>query len=122
VLGRIEVRIGPDRTQLGVADGVGVGRILHVNRIADRRHFASWNRVIIRRYVYAVGGHDPDHLTLGPRWLASVRPGHIVDLLPGIAVLVPALDDLNAVEVAAVRVFQRPDRERRRLGALRFWR
>ena len=47
--------------------------------------------------------------------LASLRPGHIIDLLVGLAFGVqPALDDLDAVQVGADGVAQGVDHEGRR--------
>ena len=40
VQARIEVRIGPDRLQLGRADGVGVGRVRRCRPCSDRRHLS----------------------------------------------------------------------------------
>ncbi len=52
--------------------------------------------------------------------LAVAAPGDVVDLFLRLAVLVqPALDDLDAVEVAAVRILQRRDQEGRRLACRR---
>ena len=39
-LRRIEVRILPDRDQLGGADRVGPGRVRDIDRVADRRQLA----------------------------------------------------------------------------------
>src|SRR5262245_10109721 len=92
--GRIELRVAPDRVQLGGADRIGPGRIRHVYGAADR-------------------GHLPG-LRIG---LALARPGDVVDLLLQRAALVePALDDLVAIEVRADRVLERGDEEGRCLA------
>src|SRR5262245_21662164 len=95
--GRIELRVAPDRVQLGGADRIGPGRIRHVYGTADR-------------------GHLPG-LRIG---LALARPGDVVDLLLQRAALVePALDDLVAIEVRADRVLERGDEEGRCLALRR---
>ena len=74
----IEVRVGPDRAQLGITDVAGVGRLLDVNRVANRRHLAG-----LRVDLAAVGDSDVmDLLT---------RPAPLVD---------EALDDLHTIDDA----------------------
>jgi len=87
-----EIRISPHRAQLRVTDIVGVRGRLDIHRIAHRWHFAG--------------------LGIG---LAIVRQGDVIDLFLRVAVLVPALDDLHPVQVAAIRILERPDGKGRRL-------
>ena len=69
---------------------------------------------VARRHVDGVA--DRRQLAVGAR-RAVVRPDDVVDLLLARAGGVePALDDLDAVEVAAERVLQRRDEEGRRLA------
>ncbi len=50
---------------------------------------------------------------------APVGPRNVIDFLAWITSLIPALDDLNAIEVVAFGVFHRRKREGRRLCAVR---
>src|ERR1700730_10629729 len=96
--GRVEVGIGPHRDQLGVADRIGPGGARHVDRIADRRQLA---------------------LRIGLA-LLSVTPGYVVDLLlQSSAFVLPALDDLDAVEIGADRILQCGHQEAWRLARWR---
>ncbi len=74
---------------------VRVSRVLHVNRVAYRRDFAG----------HGIG-------------LAIAGPCHVIDLFEDLAALGPALDDLNAVEIAIVRVLDGPHDEGWRLSGL----
>ena len=88
-LRRIERRVLPVRRQHRGADGVGVGRVRHVHGVADRGLAAA-----IRADLAPAGDR------------------HVEDALLRLAVLAePALDDLDAVEVGAVRIAQRMDQE-----------
>ena len=83
---RVEVRICPHRTQLAVADIIRIRGFLDIDGIAHRRQFPR----------------------LGIR-LAPVRPHHVIDFLVAMVVLVPALHNLDAVQIAAFRILERPD-------------
>src|ERR1700704_4634824 len=95
---RVEVGIGPHRDQLGIADRIGPVGVRYIDRTADRRQLT---------------------LRVGLA-LLSVTPGHVVDLLLQRAALVlPALDDLDAVEIGADRILQRGHQETWRLALWR---
>src|SRR5664280_1657825 len=86
----IEFRIGPDGLEFGRTHGVGVGGFLQVHGALNRRNPA---RPLVR--------------------LAFAGPDNVENLLEALAVLGPALDDLNAIKIAGSGVFYRPDHERR---------
>ncbi|MCH6548035.1 MAG: alpha/beta hydrolase [Gemmatimonadetes bacterium] len=92
-LARIEVRILPHGDQLGSTYRVRPRRVLDIDRVADRRQLAVRARP------------------------AVARPGHVVDLLVRLTRSVhPSLHDLDAVEIAAVWVFECGDEEARGLA------
>ena len=85
----------PRRLPVRGADAVAVIALADVEGVANRRQLAGFR---IR--------------------LALAAPGNIVDLLVLAAVHVePALDNLDAIEVAALRVLARHDHERRGPGS-----
>ncbi len=86
----VELRIRPNRLELRRTDAVGVSGRLDVHCALDSRHPA---RPSVR--------------------LAVAGPGDVEDLFEALAVLGPALDDLDAVEIAGARVLHRPDDEAR---------
>src|SRR5580700_579936 len=100
----IEFRVGPYRFQLDRPNGVLVRRVLDVDRISDRRQLdvASADQLV------------PDRSAALEDAIAG--PCHVVDFLEYLAVLGPALDDLDTIKIAFLRVFHRPGYERRRLA------
>ena len=94
---RVERRVPPEGLQEGIADGVRVRGLLDVDRVADRGLAAS-----VRTDRTPVGDRD------------------VVDPLLRLALgIEPALDDLDAIEVGAVRIADGADEERRGLAGLR---
>ena len=89
----MEVGVGPDRGKLFAADRIPVGCAGGVDGVAYRGQFAA---------IWIYG--------------ALARPGHVENFLMRITRRVrPAFHDLNSIEVAAVRIADRPDREPWRL-------
>ena len=85
---RIELGIGPHGLQFDRADAVRVRGLFDVDRVSDRRH-------------------DPGPFV----GLAVTRPGDVEDFLEALTALGPALDDLDAIEIAGGRILDRPRRE-----------
>src|SRR5262249_7513097 len=95
---RIELGIPPYRLELRRADAVRVRGFFEVDRALYRRHSAC-------PFVgFPLAG-----------------PDDVVDLLEALTVLRPALDDLDAVEIARGGVFARPYDEARRHSLAAFW-
>ena len=78
----VKIRVRPDSRQLCISNIISIAGFFDVDRIANRRQFTG---LFIN--------------------LAFIGPYHVVDLLPGMTVLVPALDDLDTVEVTAFGIF-----------------
>ena len=90
-LRRIEIRVGPDRTQLSVTNIIGVGCLLDVHGVAN------------------VGGGAGTRIDF-----TSVGQCNFINLLTRTT---PAInerfDDLNPVQVATLRIFLGPDNKSR---------
>src|SRR6516225_3419644 len=86
----IEFGIGPHRLEFHRTDAVGVSGFLEVHRALDRRDAAG---PLVR--------------------LADARPGDVENLLEALTARAPALNDLNAIQIAGRRDFHRPDNKRR---------
>ena len=80
---RIERWIGPLAKQLGRTNGIGKGSSLNVNRISNGRNFSGF------RIEFAVS-----------------TPHHLINLFGAFAVLGRDFDNLNAIEISAVWIFQ----------------